>query len=258
MPESGQDRRMVEHGKFWAEVHRRALKDARRLLRLEDPGSLMILVIVFLIYALLVWHYVGATAATSEITDRLLATVAPILFAVMVYGRRLFMAPAEIHAEAVEKHDALADKVELLTSGPLLMYGEADLFLRATLHGERTISQIVSVNLHFENISDLTLNYKVARLEFEYKGKIYNNFHKRLTDGGIVYARKPVQFVSGDLITPFTLDPFPTDLIVHFDVEYDTIPQSKAHTVGRTMVQRLQSYDEKVEALWVTIEERQT
>ena len=95
---------MASHRDFYREVHNRAWAAARRAMHLDERTSMVIAVLLFLIYALLVWHFVGAADATTEIEERILATALPVIGACFVYFGHRRHAASDIHAEADEEH----------------------------------------------------------------------------------------------------------------------------------------------------------
>ncbi len=85
--------------RYWRNIHKRAVKDARHALRIETADRVVITVIVMIIAIAVIWLVNTHEMATNEIIKRVCYTVAVIIAFPAVYFWKFIAAPAKIDAE---------------------------------------------------------------------------------------------------------------------------------------------------------------
>lgn len=214
---------MSVHKTFYEEVHRRASKEARRVLHIDAGGSIMVVVLLFLIYVLAVWHFVGATAATSDIEDRLLATVAPVILAALVYWQRRRSAASEIHGELELERDTLKQDLAAVALSGQLAYLNMGVDLETAQQPDQNpnLANLRGVSFFFQNLSDKLLTYRLGVVEV-WVGNNKQTLDVKGEAPGFIHQGQPLSY-SVPLRVPAPVTP-PFSVTVNLSLHYDNVP----------------------------------
>jgi hypothetical protein len=255
---------MGRHQEFYQEVHRRAVKDARRVLHLDEGTSVLIVVILYGIYALLVWHFIGPTEATTEIENRILASVAPLLLAGLVYVQRRRSAASEMYAETQDKADAreealenekkeLAEKLLAIGQDRPLTFKNINLSVTKITATDLLVKRISVI---YENLSERMLSYSFLALDIELGGSKFSLLSDDSPATDFIH-RNQEQSYGGDISPPLLLPELPFDVIVEYTLEFDNVPKTNRRETYLRVKTTFESFEPLVwKSLKLTHQER--
>jgi hypothetical protein len=93
--------------RFWRTVARRALRQTYELL-FDKVSRVAVAVLLFGIYAVLLWRY-ARLEAENEIILHVIATVAPLLIFPVVWIGALFWNASRVHRECYDKYRSVIE-----------------------------------------------------------------------------------------------------------------------------------------------------
>ena len=99
---------------YWGNVHKRAVKDARCLLRIETTEGVVIGILLTIMALAIIWLLGDHEIAEHTLIIRMAFTVAVIIALPAVYSWKFVTAPAKMAAEATARlHVYKSDKAQL-------------------------------------------------------------------------------------------------------------------------------------------------
>ena len=97
---------------YWHSVNRHALAETGSLLGFERPARAVVGAIVYVIYAAIIWRWLGADEARSDVLSTIAAIIAPVFVLPIIWALKIMEAPPHFAREAAAQIAALTARSE--------------------------------------------------------------------------------------------------------------------------------------------------
>jgi hypothetical protein len=227
---------------YWCQVHRRALKEARIVLRIDTGERAVITGLLAAIYLVLVWTLVGKEAGSSEFVLKVAASLAPVVLLPIIYIFKFFLVPPSMHQEALNESASLRIQLNQITTKRPFLYKTFSLV--GGPHPDDGHKFSFTPTLIFENRGDEIIRFELDRVSVSIN-ECCAPEGSQINKGMIVRPHDEAQYTL-PTIRNISIPGFPAFIDIEFVASYDNLVPASRRVSERKIKYQISSFNPMV------------